>query len=349
MLDTKRNNLSNNELCKFLLDIGFTDEEVIGIILDPSFFVVYYDKIHIMVKRGYDDLVLKKFEKEKLRKMILKYPGILTTSNDKKDEVEEYFRKLGMSNMEIRNLLYRCPNLYGYSVERTKKYFDFFKELGYSNDDMIKIYKIASPLFHRKISTLKMLVNDMKIYGFSMEYILILGKNYPLFWTQSFSKVKEVVNTLIDLKFTKEQAITVIIGACSLVGYNTETIKKKINDIVMLGFSFEEVVNMINKFPILIVSDIERIRNIVDFFNGIGLHDKLIMRPKNFFMQGVDTSYARYMFYKDRNIEISGDDGTYGRLFYGWNFFEKSYKVTKKDLLERYNYKKVVSNAGRVK
>ena len=130
MLPYRNSNLKNIELCNFLLDLGFTNEEVIKIVFDPSFFVTYYDKVDIMVKNGYQYLIEKKFEKEKIKKIILRYPGILTFSSDKKNRVENYFNGLGISNIEFRNMIYRCPNLYGYTVDRIKKHFDFFNNIG---------------------------------------------------------------------------------------------------------------------------------------------------------------------------------------------------------------------------
>ena len=55
-------------------------------------------------------------------------------------------------------------------------------------------------------------------------------------------------------------------------------------------------------------------------------------------VQSVDLSFARYMFYKDNKIEIGMDN--YENLFIRNNKFEKKYGITKKALLEKYNYNK---------
>ena len=52
------------------------------------------------------------------------------------------------------------------------------------------------------------------------------------------------------------------------------------------------------------------------------------------------------MFYKSIGIDI--DISNYKKLFLGNNQFEKQYRITKKELLEKYNYKKYmeVKNVG---
>lgn len=347
MLQYSDNNLKNIELCNFLLEIGFTNEEIIKIVFDPSFFVTYYDKVDVMVKNGYNYLIEKNYDKEKIKKIILRYPGILTFSSDKKNRVENYFNGLGIYNIEFRNMIYRCPNLYGYTIDRIKKYFDFFKQLGLGDNEIIHILKNASSVFNRSISTLKSMVNDLNMYGIDNKKISIISKNYPLFWSNNFEKIKGVVNSLMELGFNKDDSIRILVRASSIAGYDNDTIKNKFKEIVSLQFSEEEVINMINIFPTIIVSGIDRTRNIVYFFNNIGLHDELCHNPKSFFMQSIESSYARYMFYRDMHIEINKD--TYRRLFYGWTWFKKTYGVTRDSLLEMYNYNNMDSNDREVK
>ena len=53
-------------------------------------------------------------------------------------------------------------------------------------------------------------------------------------------------------------------------------------------------------------------------------------------MQSMKLSYARYMFFKERNINI--DETNSERLFIIQKLFEKKYGITKQELLERYPY-----------
>jgi len=336
MLPFRKNNLNNIELCNFLSEIGFNEEEILSIVFDPSFFITYYDKMDIMVKEGYQYLIDKNFEKEQIRKIILRYPGILTFSKEKKEKVENYFSKLGITLAEFRKIVYRCPNIYGYTIERTESYINYFKELGYPDDDIKYIIKNSSSLFNRSIITLKTLINDLMNYGIDKFKILNMGRNYPLLWTCSFDKIKSVIETLINLGFEKNQAINIISTASSLIGYDIDHIKEKFNSIISLGFNQVAVISMINTFPSLITCDINRTKKIVAFFTHINLKDKIVEKPKSIFKQSIETTYARYMFLKDNSVEIN--ENTYGRLFFGWIWYKKKYGVTKETLLLKYPY-----------
>ena len=54
-------------------------------------------------------------------------------------------------------------------------------------------------------------------------------------------------------------------------------------------------------------------------------------------MQSVELSYARYMFYKDRGIDINMNN--YLILFMGQRNFYKKYGIEKNEILELYSYK----------
>ena len=63
----------------------------------------------------------------------------------------------------------------------------------------------------------------------------------------------------------------------------------------------------------------------------------MVVAPK-YLMQSVALSYARYMFYLSRGIEINM--GNYSKLFINSKQFEKTYGKTKQEILEEYNYEK---------
>ena len=67
------------------------------------------------------------------------------------------------------------------------------------------------------------------------------------------------------------------------------------------------------------------------------MHDLAVINPK-LLMQSVDLSYARYMFYKEIGLDV--DMSNYRKLFTSNKKFEKTYGVTKQELLEKYSYEK---------
>lgn len=128
-----------------------------------------------------------------------------------------------------------------------------------------------------------------------------------------------------------------------LNNYKPETLKKKIEKINVymnkLGYSREEVIKMTKSLPSIYGSDKDTIKQKVDFYDSIGLHELAINNTKNL-MQSVSLSYARYMFYKEKNIEIN--DKSYNKLFINQKQFKKAYGITKEELLEKYDYQEYV-------
>lgn len=94
-------------------------------------------------------------------------------------------------------------------------------------------------------------------------------------------------------------------------------------------------------FPNIYGLSIENLKQKIDFYDSIGLHDVTIVDPKQL-MQGIELSYARYMFYQDNDEEIN--IGNYKRLFIAQHQFEKKYKISREELLAKYKYSETVED-----
>ena len=106
---------------------------------------------------------------------------------------------------------------------------------------------------------------------------------------------------------------------------------------VTLGYTKEEVIRMTKSFTPIYGLSIENMKQKIEFYDSIDMHELAVINPKQL-MQSVNLSYARYSFYKDRGIDI--DMNNYRKLFVGQKDFEKAYGITKKELLEKYDYNK---------
>ena len=69
--------------------------------------------------------------------------------------------------------------------------------------------------------------------------------------------------------------------------------------------AYTEVLEIIKYFPEEEYSKIPKEK--IEFYNSIGLHELVLVAPRRL-MQSVDLSYARYMFYKDKGIDVSIDN-----------------------------------------
>lgn len=92
---------------------------------------------------------------------------------------------------------------------------------------------------------------------------------------------------------------------------------------------------MTKSLPQIYSHSIENMKQKIEYYDSIGLHEMPVIIPK-YLMQSVNLSYARYKFLKEKNVTI--DINNYSKLFYSAKIFEKQYGVTKKELLEKYNY-----------
>ena len=150
--------------------------------------------------------------------------------------------------------------------------------------------------------------------------------------------MEELIILLCNFGYTKEESKE-ILNTYPLNTCKPETLKKKIEEINMymekLGYSKEEVIKMTKSLPTIYGLSIDNIKQKIDFYDSIGLHELAINDTKKL-MQSVSLSYARYMFYKEKNIEIT--DKSYNKLFIDQKQFQKVYGITKEELLEKYDY-----------
>ena len=146
---------------------------------------------------------------------------------------------------------------------------------------------------------------------------------------------------LLKLGYTKEDALKMTRLFSSLYGLSIENIKKKIDDLMLLGYSKEDTLKMTRLFPSLYGLSIENIKKKIIFYKQNNLDFIVVDDTKNL-MQSIDLTYARFMFFKEKNIEISQDN--YSRLFYNAKQFEKQYGIDKSTLLEKYNYQEYINS-----
>ena len=150
--------------------------------------------------------------------------------------------------------------------------------------------------------------------------------------------MEELIILLCNLGYTNEESKE-ILSTYPLNTYKPETLKKRIEEINMymekLGYSRAELIKVTKSLPTIYGYSIDNIKQKIDFYDSIGLHELAINDTKKL-MQSVSLSYARYMFYKEKNIEIT--DESYKKLFIGQKRFEKVYGITKEELLEKYDY-----------
>ena len=225
------------------------------------------------------------------------------------EELRKFFIELGYKEEEYEIIVntYSLSNLKVETLlNKVKENYNFLIELGYSREDVIKMTKISPAIYSLSIETIKQKIEDLKKLGYSREDVIKITKTLP-----------------------------------AIYGYSIKNIKQKIEDLKELGYSREDVIKMTKTLPTLYNLSIENIKQKIEFYDSINLHSLAVEDTKRL-MQSTALSYARYMFYKERGITI--DESNYGKLFIGQKQFERQYGINNKDLIARYDYKKVLED-----
>lgn len=215
-----------------------------------------------------------------------------------------------------------------------------FIKLGYTEEDYEIIrnnYSINSIKDETLIKKLKDNFNYLLKMGYTKEEVIKMTKSLPAIYGLLIESMKQKVDDMIDLGYTKEEVIKITKSFPAIYSLSIESMKQKIEDIIELGYTKEEVIKMAKNLPSIYGLSIENIKQKIEFYDSIGIHELAVINPKQL-IQSVNLSYARYSFYKDRGIDI--DIKSHKKLFIEQKRFEKAYGITKKELLEKYDYNK---------
>ena len=215
-----------------------------------------------------------------------------------------------------------------------------FIKLGYTEEDYEIIrnnYAVNQIKDETLIKKLKDNFAFLLKMGYTKEEVIKMTKTLPAIYGYSIENMKQKIEDMITLGYTKEEIIKMTKSLPAIYSYSIENMKQKIEDIISLGYTKEEVIKMTKILPSIYGLSIENMKQKIDFYDSIDMHELAVINPKQL-MQSVNLSYARYSFYKDRGIDI--DMNNYGKLFVGQKRFEKAYGITKKELLEKYDYNK---------
>ena len=215
-----------------------------------------------------------------------------------------------------------------------------FIKLGYTEDDYNEI-RNSYALMNIKVETLSIHLKDIFTFflecGYTKEEVIKITKILPAIYGLSIENMKQKIVDIMELGYTKEEVIKMTKTLPAIYSYSIENMKRKITDIMDLGYTKEEVIKMTKALPSIYGLSIENIKQKIDFYNLIDMHELAVIDAK-MLMQSINLSYARYSFYM--NLGINVDMNNYRKLFINQKQFEKTYGITKKELLERYDYNK---------
>ena len=204
--------------------------------------------------------------------------------------------------------------------------------------------KILPSLYDYDIDNIKQKIDDLVSLEYSHEDVIKMTKSLPALYSYSIENIKQKIDDLISLGYSHEDVIKMAKFFPSLYGLNIENIKQKIDDFISLRYGHEDVIKMTKTLPTLYGLNIENINQKLTFLREMHL-DFIVVEDTKKLMQSIDLTYARYMFFKEKGIEITKDN--YRKLFYDAKRFEKQYGIDKNTLLEKYNYQEYINNKSK--
>ena len=259
------------------------------------------------------------------------------------EDIYNYLEKIGYDDNDIEKILYESNLVtlkYSTLLKKIEQNYIFFISVGYRKEDVIKMTKLLPSLYGLSIENIKQKIEDLMLLGYRKEDVIKMTKLLPTLYSYSIENIKQKIEDLISLGYSKEDVIKMTKLLPSLFCLSIENMKQKIDDLISLGYDKEKVINMTQNLPSLYSYSIENIKQKIDFYKMINL-DFIILEDTKKLMQSVDLTYARYMFFKDEDIEVTRDN--YRRLFYTAKIFEKQYGIDKSTLLEKYSYQEYIN------
>ena len=252
--------------------------------------------------------------------------------------LKEYMLSLNYTDNDINKIINTYPlcNMKESTLlNKIKENYSFLKDFGHSDKDIIKMTKRTPGIYKFNKSNLEQKLDNLLNLGYSKKDIIRITKNYSPILELSIDTVKNKITTLISLGYTKEEVINITKELPSIFNMTIDTINNKIEYLMSLGYTKEEVFTITKNLPTIYSYSKENIKDKKNFYDEIGISDFILSKTKNF-MQSVELSYARYMFYKSIGIDINIDN--YKLLFVEDKIFIRNYGLTKNDILKKYNY-----------
>lgn len=252
--------------------------------------------------------------------------------------IKEYLRDYGYSEEQIKKILLhkKLNTLKDESflkvIPRTIKCLE---SLGFSPNQIIKMTSALPPIFGHSEENLRNKVFDMEELGYSRNQIIRMASNFASIFTYSINTMKTRLVEIESLGYRRGQVIRMTLDLPSLYGRTISNMATKIDDIVALGYTREEVLRMTSILPSLFSYSIENIKEKLELARSIGVESAISENPKNL-MQSADLTYARSRFLIEERYFSEAELAWV--IFRNAHQFQSKFKVTKKDLLDRYRY-----------
>ena len=286
-----------------------------------------------MKNLGYSD--------DAIYKILTSYPIYKLSSENILQYIKDIFREFtneyfGYTKSEVIKMTKRTPEIFCYSLGVLKEKAIFLKKLGYSCEKIKKMTVSDSKIYTLSVDSINNKFLDLEELGYSKQQTFKITKKSPSIWGYDINTLKQKIEDIENLGYKKEEVIYMTVIYPKILELNIDTLKNKINTLIDLKYSLEEIRKITICYPALFGLKIDNIKQKIVFYQDIDISEFILYDSKQL-MQSVDLSYARYMFYKEKDIEINNSN--YRKLFTCQRLFFNSYGVTNEYIKEKYKYK----------
>ena len=351
----------------YFLQFGFSMFDIISMV---EYFPLFYDKTLDTLKYKFDYLINIGYTKEQIISMIKRNPQLTCLDIRHIDNRIQELVNLGIDKKRILSITSRCSELLDYTIETLIDKKEFLLKLGYSLEEIKKMFKIFPQFLKYSKETILEGIDNLKKIGFSHDEVIRITVNRPFVFVNKANSVREFIDIIVLLELNVEDIRKIILKEPNVLNYHFNDIDDKLTYLLVLGFNYEDIIKIIKVYPTIFTYDINSINSKINllesfgfkkekilislvnypafigfslnnierklnYLRSINLLDIFVLEPKQL-IQSVELIYARYEFFKSKNIEITMNN--YRKLFDGEIYFVSKYNITKEDLMKRYPF-----------
>lgn len=161
-------------------EFGFVKEEIRFVVRHKPSFLLWQENTNTGMK-ALSEFFVKKygFDIELVRTLVVKYPFILSKTQEHLESVFQTLEKQGVSRIESIKLIFDCPKLVSIDLEKniteTLSLFELYHKI--KQQEVMDIFRHFPYLFCCDTIKMRVLLAQFRKYRFSNEQILHLCKH----------------------------------------------------------------------------------------------------------------------------------------------------------------------------
>lgn len=324
-------------LNEYMLDYGYTKENIDKMLNSYPLVKSLYSTIYSNMIGINDYLSSNRINKKKIINMGVSFPTIYCYNKYNLENKISELIKFGYTKQQAIKLIVDCPQIVGYTIDNISRKFNYFNNLGIENNKIIKVTVTLPHILGYSIDKINSRTDYFLGLGYSINEIIKMIIMHPRILSLDTKTIEMLFNKLLKLGFLKKDILNMTINFPNIYGLSIINIENKLKNIINLDYTKDEAITMIKNFPQLLGLNILNISEKISFYKELGIH-KIFVEKTRCLMQSIYLSYARYCFYKENNVII--DRNNINKLFIREKQFYNTYKLTNKELLEKYSYNK---------